>query len=285
MANTYDLTDTSLGLWVDLPKRQVLTQNFFDWFVNELKFDEMSIMIDQPNRDVDFSWGERDIEKALELADRACVEIGLTVWFRPDLENLIEMREKLKALLAVGPIAEVEGDLEFNWKKHLKKGFASFITASRYLSSMLDEFVAEFECRTAVTTVPEHKENGPTALISSYVDRLLAQAYAIANRNGRGIAWGHRYGPGRMQKMALDRSLTVPQIIEGKPKIGVGLAAWSQFFEGSMKSPAEAMQTSFEACLSYTLAVIKWWSAKFAYPGSVRHKLYAEKFLKSLRAE
>jgi len=289
----YDLSDTSLGMWVDLPPRMVLTPEFFEWFVHELHFDLMSIMIDDADPAVEFSWTAKDVEKALEMADPFAVEIGLTTWPYPDATLLRLMEQKMDVLLGVGPVAEWETDEEFNWNEDEVQGFANLDKAGDALVEMKQRQCEKHGCRNTATTFTYHKENSPKADTTPHMDRLVVQAYATDERDEKPITWDHRFGPGRMQTLTLNRTLKVPGIASKAVELGVGHAAWAQ--DGFMRRgddgewvlmPANAaMKASFEASLPYKPVAHNWWAAKFCYPKSRRYLPYAETFLKSLRTE
>ena len=99
----YNFSHTSLGLWVDLPKRMVLTQDFFSWFQEDLRFDFIGIMIDEFDKAVNFSWAPRDVEKALKLADRGCIEVGLTTCPHPIRDHLKQQGALMKEFMKAGP--------------------------------------------------------------------------------------------------------------------------------------------------------------------------------------
>lgn len=288
----YDLDNTSLGLWVDLPRRMVLTSDFFRWFAGTLKFDLMSIMIDDADPAVEFSWSAKDIERVLKLADPYAIEIALTTWPYPDTSLLRQMEKKMGDLLGVGPIAEWETDEEFNWQEDDVSGFADLDKAGDALVDIKQRLCSQYEVRNTITTFTYHRENSSKADTAQHMDRMMVQAYAVDERDGKEVTWDHRFGPGRMQTLTLNRTMKVPGVADGKPELGVGHAAWSQDgFRRRMDDrlvimPANAaMRTSFEASLCYQPVAHNWWSAKFCYPGSRRYLPYAETFLKGLRAD
>lgn len=287
-----NLRNTSLGLWVDLPKRMVLTEDFFNWFAIELGFDSMSIMIDGPNRAVNFSWGPKDVERALRLAEPCAIEVGLTTWPYPDSNQLAAMKTAMDELLSVGPVAEWETDEEFNWRKAHVAGFVDLNEAGVALGKMKQELCTKYECRNSMTTFTFHLENGPRATTAPDMDRVIIQAYAIDERDGKPIGFDHRFGPGNMQKITLDRTMTIKGIADGSPELGVGHAAWAQHGFTVTKNnkqvrvpAAQAMLISFETSLAYKPVIHNWWSAKFVYPKSRHYNTYSELFLKSLRAK
>lgn len=296
----YDLTNVSLGVWGDLPKAMILTPEFFAWFANELQFDLLAIMIDDADPKVEFSWAPKDVERALELADPYAIEIGLTTWPYPVKELLRQMNEKMDVLLGVGPVAEWETDQEFNWQEEdvNKRDYPNLDKAGDELVEIKEELCKKHGCRNVVTTFTYHIENSARSDTIVHADRAAIQAYAIDERDGKPITWNHRLGPGNMQKLTLDRTMQIPGVKDGKVELCVGHAAWAQ--EGFTEKrkvvvsgkttdrwvsvPEKAMRVSFEASLPYKPVAHNWWSLKYIYPKSRRYNIYAEAFLKTLRA-
>lgn len=294
----YDLKNVSLGLWGDLPKAMILTPEFFAWFAEELRFDLLSIMIDDADPKVEFSWNEKDVEKALKLADPYAIEIGLTTWPYPVPELLRQMKVKMDALLGVGPVAEWETDQEFNFQEDDVRGYPNLVVASNALVEIKVELCVKHGCRNVVTTFTYHVENSSRSLTIPRADRAAIQAYATDERDGKRVTWNHRLGPGNMQKLTLDRTMQIPGVKEGKVELEVGHAAWNQEgFTEKQKSivkgktvekwvsvPEKAMRISFEASLPYKPVAHNWWSLKYVYPKSPRYNVYSFNFLRSLRA-
>ena len=295
----YDLTNVSLGAWCDLPKNLVLTPEFFDWYANELRFDLLPIMIDDADPAVEFSWSEKDVEKALKLADPYAIEIGLTTWPYPVPDLLAQMEAKMDALLGVGPVAEWETDQEFNFQDDDVQGYPNLVVASDALVKIKIKLCQKHGCRNVVTTFTYHVENSARSLTIPRADRAAIQAYATDERNGKRVTWRHRLGPGNMQKLTLDRTMQIPGVKEGDVELCVGHAAWNQdgftekrkvvvdgkTVERWVPVPEKAMRVSFEASLPYNPVAHNWWSLKFIYPKSRRFNTYAEAFLKTLRAD
>ena len=296
----YDLKDVSLGVWGDLPKRMILTEEFFDWFANELGFDLLSLMIDDADPRVVFSWNEKDVEKVLKLADKHAIEIGLTTWPFPVQELLLLMEKKMDALLAVGPVAEWETDQEFNWQEDdvNKDDYKNLDEAGDELVEIKERQCKKHGCRNVVTTFTYHIENSSRSDTILHADRAAIQAYATDERDGKRVTWNHRLGPGRMQKLTLDRTMQIPGVKEGKVELLVGHAAWNQegFTEKQtvivkgkpvekwVSVPEKAMRVSFEASLPYKPIAHNWWSLKYIYPKSRRFNEYSFNFLRTLRA-
>lgn len=311
-----DLTDISLGMWIDLPKSLVLTSEFFAWYCEELRFDMLAIMIDDSDMAVEFSWSPKDVEMALRYAETYAAEIGLTTWPYPIKWQLDRMREKMMELMSVGPIAEWETDQEFNWGEDDVDGFepirdefinddgveviqmkSAYDVAGDYLVNVKREVCALQDARNAMTTFTYHRENSSLADTSGEGDIVIAQAYATDERDHKPVHFDHRFGPGRMQVLTLDRTIQIPGVQEKKVELGVGHAAWNQdnfkrkiLKDGKkqwiIEDPKTAMLTSFLAAYNYPVKVLdhRWWSAKFCYPKSRRYNAYAEEFLRTLRA-
>lgn len=307
-----DLTDVSLGMWVDLPRKMVLTEEFFAWFCEELRFDMMAIMIDDSDKAVEFSYGPKDVEKALELADKYALEIGLTTWPYPVKELLDQMALKMLELLKVGPIAEWETDQEFNWGEDDVSGFKGVRTeeenedgvivitnktpydaAGDYLVDIKRRVCKTQDARNAMTTFTMHRELSARADVAGEGDIVLAQGYSTDERDGKPIHFDHIYGPGRMQNLTLDRALKIPGAVEGKVEVGIGHAAWNQESfnrkvngKWIIEDPEVAMMVALQVALAHPSKPRdhRWWSAKFCYPKSRRYLEYAERFLRGLRA-
>jgi hypothetical protein len=289
----YDLDSVSLEMWIDMPRRLVLTREFVEWFAEELRFDAIGLMIDDSDKDVEFSWKPQHIERLLNMLDRHAIELCLVTWPYPDKDQLLEMKRKLWELFAVGPVAEWETDQEGNWHESKVVGFdghpsrTPYDLAGDFLHDIKVEAKKEFGVRDALTTFTYHIENGPHADVAGLVDRLRVQAYAVDERDGLIVGFNDRLGPGGMQELTLGKTMKVPGVSEGHPELCVGHAAWKQdgfLREGKPVPPEEAMRTSFEASLKFSPVAHSWWSGKFAYPKS---RLYngSDKFLKTLRAD
>jgi len=311
-----DLNDTSLGLWSQMPRSLVLTPEYFSWVAEELNFDLVAIMIDGADRDPKFHWREKDVEKALRLADPYAIEIVLTTWPYPDRNQIDAQCSQIRKLLAVGPVAAWETDEEFNWLAKMVQGFQSVLLVSPVTYAYGIEIVPsakvrigkaksafdiagdyfvwhkgkvcqEFQVRNEMTTFTYHTENGPKADTVEGVDRVLIQTYGVDERDGKPISFDHSLGPGNIQHTTLDRTMQIPAVAEGVTEIGVGHAAWSQdnfWRAGKRVDPEEAMRINFEASLAYPVTDHRWWVDKFAYPKSRFYNGYSERYLKSLRA-
>jgi hypothetical protein len=301
-------------MWVDLPKRAVLRDHFFEWFAKLMpktgRLPMMALMIDNPDKKVEFNWSPKDVEKAVELSIKYMVNIGLTTWPYPDKDHLYQMKIKMEDLLAVGGVGEWETDQEFNWQPEDVRGFSpcrtsevgpdgvhvirnrtAYDLAGDYLTDIKRELCDLYEAESTMTTFTYHRENSDKADTAGENDLLLVQAYSVDERDRKPVHFNHRFGPGRMQKLTLDRSIQIPGVTEGHVKLGVGHAAWNQNHfkvrnngEWVDASADAAMMFAFETAQKYPIPVSehRWWSAKFIYPRSKRYNRYAEAFLKNL---
>lgn len=273
-----EMKDVALGVWVDDPKNRVLTQLYFD-IVHRLKIGTLAVMIDPMSRAWDSMWTEKDIVKLLEFADKDCIEIVLTVWPYPDKEQLQKMFKSLIKFLSIGGISGLEFDIEFNWNKRYVSGYRNLREASNYLVGWQKEICRTYDVRSELTTFTNHVENGPNAILAPQVDRLNVQAYSVQYRNKRYITWNHRYGPGHMQILTLDKTYQVPGVVLGKPQVCCGLAAWQQHWHGHTTD--EAMMKALDTALTYRPVEIRYFSSKHIF--GVRQKQYAFSFVNSLR--
>jgi len=149
----------------------------------------------------------------------------------------------------------------------------------------------------AATTLPGHAEGGSRADVTDRLDLLWLQCYSTAVRRRRSkesdgkweswnVPWTHSYGPGRMQTMSLDRALLIPGIEDGKPRVGVGLAGWSQDWPGH--TPDEALSAAVTAARIHPVfhyarpqhVVYRIWSSKFFL--GVKRNHYTKRFVRAL---
>jgi hypothetical protein len=282
----HTIQEVSLGLWVDDPKNMVLNEGYFRT-LDDLGIDLVAIMIDQSDRAWKTTWTEKDVEKALRLADDSAKEVVLTTWPWP-CPNLIDaMATDMAKLINVGPIAGWEVDLEFNWKPSRVNGFVDIDKAGDYLVRKMTDVQKNTQVRLELTSFTSHTENGRAADVSPHMNRVLAQAYSIRERdagNGRKIqiGWDHIYGPGHMQKMTLDRTMLIPDlgVDAGDLEFGCGLAAWSQEWPGH--TAQEAMKVALDKALEYPIVDIRYWSSKHVL--GVQKNKFAFDFIKSLRS-
>jgi hypothetical protein len=276
------LKNTSLGLWGDNPRSELLSQDFWDRFADELRFDLLAVMIDRSDKDPTYTYQPRHVEKLLELADPSAVEIVLTTWPYPDKDQIDKQCEQMEELMKVGPVAAWEVDLEFNWKVKHVRDFDDLDLAGDYLVKRMREVCAIQDARFEVTSFTQHTENSKRADVAPECDRVLVQAYSVANRNDKPVSLESRYSPGNMQAFTLDRTIQIPGVdTENGPRLGVGLAAWDQRFVGL--SARMAMLQAVQASLLYDPIDIRWWSSKHVI--GKRANPYAFSFLSGLRGE
>lgn len=292
-----NLDNVSLGLWLDDPPKVALTEGYFRSLV-DCNIDCIAIMIDRSDRKWLSTWSPKQIERALKLADPHCIEVVLTTWPYPDVDQITAMARSMSTLMNIGPVAAWESDLEFNWKSKHVSGFrtqhidgerrSALDLAGDFFLEKAREVCDPINARVEVTSFTQHTENGSKADVAPHVDRLLVQAYSCATRKRYDpkakksvdwrVPWNHTYGPGKMQRFTLDRTLMVPGIDDGKPEVGCGLAAWSQRWPNH--KPDEPMQIALQAAMDYDVVDIRWWSSKHVI--GVKKNPYAAKFLESL---
>lgn len=280
-----DLSETSLGLWIDDPPKTVLNEGYFR-SLKDCHIGTIAIMIDRCDQQWKTTWTEKQIEEALRLADDGAIEVVLTTWPYPVKKQIDDMSADMKRLMSIGPISAWEVDLEFNWKSSKVVGFyrsknkGSLDLAGDYLLDKALNICRPINARFEVTSFTQHTENGPKADVAPHCDRLLVQAYSVRKRPGmkKEVSFGHTYGPSSMQRFTLDRTLTIPGIEDGKPEIGCGLAAWSQRWPGIQ--PERCMQLAMQTALSYPVVDLRWWSSKHVI--GIKKNPYAAKFLESL---
>jgi hypothetical protein len=131
---------------------------------------------------------------------------------------------------------------------------------------------------TAATSLPGHAEGGKNADVTNELDHIWLQCYSTRSRKRKNqageyedwdVPWEHSYGPGRMQTMSLDRLLALPGVETGRPRVGVGLAGWSQDWPG--RNPADALIAALTAARIHPIhrysllrqVQVRYWSSKF----------------------
>lgn len=292
------LKDVSLGLWIDDPPKVVLEPDYIQQIV-DCNIDCVAVMIDRMDRKWQSIWTAQQLEKLLKLLDYFCIDVVLTTWPYPDKLQIDAMAKDIEVLLSVGPISGWEADLEFNWKSSKVRGFHAMVLgatrkgaldlAGDYFVERAKETCAKTDARFEITTFSQHTENGSKADVAPHADTLIVQCYSATPRKRRNpntgklenwqVPWGHLYGPGRMQRFSLERTLTIPGIEDGKPDLGCGLAAFGQRFHGH--TPEEAMYVALEEAVRLGVVDVRWWSSKHVI--GVKKNPYAALFLQSLR--
>lgn len=268
---------TPFGVWIDDSPKTVLTPRYFDRLV-ELNMQTIAIMIDSAERGFDPTWTMQQLETARRLAEPRNIRIAITTWPEPVKRTIDKMVRLLPDILDISGAEELEGDHEFNWRPARVDGFKNALGRSALdlagdyfvemmrsvISGVLVRLRSRREVRSielALTTFTAHTENGRSADVAPHCDILYAQAYSVRNRVGVGpIDWDHSYGPGRMQRLTLDRTLLVPGTPK-KPRVAVGLAAWDQRWP--RHTVHEAILCAVQASLFYRPAEIRWWSSKW----------------------
>lgn len=274
----------TIGCWVDDDVRIKKPESFER--MSAAGISAIALMLDTSKKGWDPMYAAHEIEAIARLADDHDMEIIFTTWPFPDKGNIDVMCDAVGEWLAsIAPevIRAFEVDAEFNWKPRFVRGFDNIDKAGDYLVKKMDEAVAATGARKELTTFTSHTENGRAADVAPHMDRVLGQAHSVRHRkksdgSGWRIPWTHSYGPGRMQKLTLDRSLRIPGMLE-TIELGCGLAAYDQ--EWPRHRPEEAMKVAYDAAIGYGCREIRYWSFKWIF-GHLSNT-YAERFLQSAR--
>lgn len=284
-------------MWCADAPRTVLKEGFLSEAV-DLGITTLAVMIDTNLVQWDPRWKVRELE---QLCDKAVVqrdlEVVLTVWPVPMVVELAAMRVDLERMVQFGCVA-VEIDVEGLWKERWVRGFDDLGHASKHLLDMLLSICQPHEVRTELTTHPFHDEGvWTTAEVEAFlaaeaamrhrslapnVDRILWQAYST-NRTpgGKPVKWNDsKLGPGAMQEFTLGRALNVPGVAKGRPKLGVGLAAYRQAWLDH--APIESMWKAYAAALRYEPVEVRWWDSRFII-GNHRNE-YSADFIRRIAA-
>lgn len=268
----------TLGLWIDDAPARVLGPGYADELV-ELGVRTAAIMVSAPGLGWRPTWTIGQVQRAtLALVERD-IEVVLTTWPSPRRAVIDECCAWLEAAVVWGATG-LEVDLEGQWKAEARAGFAGLGEAAAYLLSRLRSITSGREVRLELTTHPWHAESSPRALVAPHVDRLLEQAYSIHRRpGGEVVAWDSRtLGPGHHQRWAADDARTVPGVAQGRPRLAMGLAAWSQVWPGH--DPDEALGLAYQAALEADPAEVRLWSSKWVLGAQANG--YSNAWLRSL---
>ena len=189
----------------------------------------------------------------------AGVSVILTCWPRPDREQLAELERDMTVLAYSCGADAIEVDAEANWDRKFLRGFGSMGEASAELVAVLRR-VARGR-RVELDTYPFHTENSERALVAPHVDLLLPQAYSVNERAGKPVAWDSELGPGRMQRVTMERARQT-----GAPATaltGIGLAAYEQRWAGH--TPEEAMGLALRTARDLGVTRARYWSSRWIF--------------------
>lgn len=277
------MTKPTHGIWIDDPVRDVLGGAFWDKLV-EHKLTTAAIMLEGLGKGFDPNYKVETLEKIRELAFARDIEIVLTVWPEPNDVYLKEFEAEIGPMLTAAGASGLEFDAEGNWLPIKVKGFGNIDEAGDELVKVVQRVSAAHDVRSELTTYPFHTENSKTADVALHADRLLPQAYSVRKRtDSKGkdllIDWDGGYGPGKMQRLTLDRAKMVRGVgTTAGPLISCGLAAYDQVWPG--KKGEDAMRIAYDAACAYEPVEIRWWSSKWVF--GILANGYASRFLKSL---
>lgn len=266
---------TSIGLWIDDPVTMIKKAPYWDE-VKRHGVTTAAIMLEGIGKGFDPKYTPDDLKKIRDLAVvRNDIEVVLTIWPQPQKRYLDELEAEIEQYIEASGCAGLEFDLEGNWIPSAVEGFKDLEAAGNRLLEIVNKLRAKYALRIEVTTFTLHHENGPRAYVAKKADRLLPQAYSVRNRTTGPADWDHPYGPEKMQKLTLDRALTVP----GEQKLSCGLAAYDQVWPG--KTGEEGMKAAFDAAMQYSPEEIRFWSSKWVL--GMKKNGYASRFLLSLK--
>ena len=273
------MTKPRHGIWIDDPVRDVLKGEFWDKMVDH-GLSTGAIMLEGLGDGFNPSYGVETLQKIKSLALPRDIEIVLTTWPEPNQKYMKDFEDKIEPLLSAVGAAGLEFDLEGNWLPIKVSGYANLDKAGDAFVEMFQRVSARLDVRTECTTYPFHTENAKTADVAPHCDRLLPQAYSVSERSGKDVAWDSAYGPGKMQKLTLDRAKQVRGVgTTAGPLISCGLAAYEQRFAGH--TPEEAMDVAYKAACVYEPVEVRWWSSKHVF--GIMANPYAGKFIKGLK--
>jgi hypothetical protein len=274
------MTKPSIGLWIDDPPKLVNDPAYWKK-LKEHGVSTAAVMLETVRGGFDPVYSLKQIKSLGELARAQDIELVLTVWPEPRKQYLEDLDARIGVYLEESGAAALEFDAESNWTRGKVEGYPNLDRAGDAFVEVFQRICGKIDVRTELTTFTMHTENSRSADVAPHVDRLLPQAYSVRHRNGpKGdyeVPWDDNYGPGPMQKLTLDRALTVKGA-PVKPKVSCGLAAYDQVWPG--KKGEDAMLAAYEAALKYDPVEIRLWSSKWVL--GVKANGYAARFLLSL---
>lgn len=242
------------GLWVDCPPRTVLAPGYLA-LVRDLGVQGITLVAqDTSGR---WRWSVAQVAHLCGLARAADLGVGIMTWPLPG-ELRSAWADEVAARAEHGACA-LEVDLEGQWRG------VPAARASQLLVETLFDLRSIHDVRLEVTTFPSHPEASEAARVTPCVDQLNVQIYSVRHApGGRLVDPRGRYGPGRYQREALATAAARPWAQgERAPRLGVGLAAWSQDWPAT--SPEEALRLAREGVVESGVRVVeeRWWSSKW----------------------
>lgn len=267
-----DAQPPKLGVWLDDVPSTVLSAT---WLTNlrALGFTTLAVMVQRStsgSKDAaawSLRWTPDQLAKLRELASPLGFDITLTTWPLPDPSQLAAFARDMPNLMTAAGARGLEVDTEGNWLSSRVSGFASLSDASKALVDAMRSSAAATKARLELTTYPYHGECSSKAEVTPHMDLLLPQAYSVANRSGKAIAWDDpQLGPGGMQAAAVHRAEAVPGIADAKPLLGLGLAGYDQRFAGH--TIADALQVALDAATLQRVPEVRYWSSRWVFGSS-----------------
>jgi hypothetical protein len=203
----------TIGAWIDDPIKAAKSIEFASRLLS-MHVTRAALMINRSNtRLSDVPWLLRwDRDELSEIATTyaaAGIECVATCWPQPSKSQIDAMCEDMAWILPLIGSTTFEVDTEGNWTTKFLRGFSSMQEASEYLAARMRELVGP-EGTLELTTYTYHTENSKNAKLAPMMDRLLPQAYSVRHRTESGqpivIEWNDSLGPGRHQKLAVNRA-------------------------------------------------------------------------------
>lgn len=271
----------TLGLWLDDATRLVLSDAYLRR-LEELRFDELAVMVDRSDRAWRSIWTPRELERLADAVEPLGYRLVLTTWPWPDTGEMRDMLRDMPELLEAARAVAWEVDCEGNWLPKRVRGFRSLRHAAADFAPKWLEVCRELGIRSEFTTYPGHPENSSRAVLADDADLVLPQGYSVRYRKKANKTWpvpfDHYLGPGKAQRWTHGRAVKIP----GEETIGMGLAAYEQEWPGV--APEDAMREAFEAAVALPgVHVLRWWSSKWVIGKMRRRNAYAARFLNTLR--
>ncbi len=254
-----------LGVWVDDSPTTVLREG---WLANlaGLGFSTIAVMVQRSTSAKSVAawmprWSAAQLTQLRQLAEPLALDIVLTTWPLPNKDQLAQLGAVMPALLEAAGAVGFEVDTEGNWDEGRLSGFADMREAAKALVATMQEAAKATQARLELTTYPYHPENSAQALVAPQMNRLFPQAYSVAERQGKAVAWDDRFGPDNMQKLSVHRAEAVPGVATTRVGLGLGLAAYDQEF--AAHTPAEALGAALDAALELRVPELRYWSSRW----------------------
>ena len=261
-----------LGAWVDDPFSAI--DAAYARRFRALGLTEAGLMTNHMNATrSSASWKLRapvaTIAKAATALRAEGVSVILTCWPRPDVEQLATLERDMTALVDASQADAIEVDCEANWEPKFLRGFPTMETAAAALVATLRR--VSRGRRVELDTYTFHRENSDRALVAPHVDLLLPQAYSVNERADKAVAWDSELGPGRMQRVTMERARQTGA--SASALTAIGLAAYEQVWPG--RKPDEAMAVALRAARDLGVTRVRYWSSRWIWSNAYARRAIA----------